>query len=217
VTARLPWQPSCGVEATPRVEGGILPVVGGSHPWHDLDPGAEAPREVLAVIEIPRGAKVKYELDKASGLLRVDRVLYSSVVYPANYGFIPRTLAEDGDPLDVLVLMQEPVVPMSLLRVRPIGMMSMLDQGERDAKIISVHLDDPEYRSYQHVRDLAPHRTRELRRFFEDYTQLEGKRVEVDAPLGPDEAIAEIARSLARYRDAYGEPQPHNPSRHGGS
>ena len=176
----------------------------GSHPWHDLDVGAAAPRELVAVVEIPRGAKVKYELDKASGLLRVDRVLYSSVVYPANYGFLPRTLAEDGDPLDVLVLMQEPVVPMCLLRVRPIGMMSMVDQGEHDAKIICVHLDDPEYRSYEHVRALPSHRMRELRRFFEDYTQLEGKLVQVDEPLGPEEAMAEVSRSLARYSDAYG-------------
>ena len=103
-----------------------------AHPWHDIPAGEEAPREIHAVVEIPKGSKVKYELDKETGLLRVDRVLYSSVVYPANYGLIPRTLGEDGDPLDALVLMQEPVHPLSVLRARPIGMMLMIDEGERD-------------------------------------------------------------------------------------
>ena len=105
-----------------------------THPWHEIPIGDLAPREFQAVIEIPKGGKVKYELDKPSGLLRVDRVLYSSVVYPANYGFIPQTLGDDDDPLDVLVLMQEPVVPLSILRVRPIGMMTMVDQGQNDEK-----------------------------------------------------------------------------------
>jgi inorganic pyrophosphatase len=122
-----------------------------NHPWHDVHIGALAPAEFPAVIEIPKGSKIKYELDKDTGLLRVDRVLYSSVIYPANYGFIPQTLGDDHDPIDVLVLMQEPVVPLSILRVRAIGMMTMLDQGENDEKIICVHLDDPEYRDYTHI------------------------------------------------------------------
>lgn len=176
-----------------------------SHPWHDLDPGAAAPQEFLAVVEIPKGAKVKYELDKDSGLLRADRVLYSSVVYPANYGFIPRTLAEDDDPLDVLVLMQEPVVPLTLLRARPIGLMEMTDQEVPDEKIICVHLDDPEYRDHRHIRELSPHRLRELHRFFEDYKQLEGKQVQVEEFSGPEEAVAEVARSLERYRERFQE------------
>jgi inorganic pyrophosphatase len=116
------------------------------HPWHDVPIGDEAPDEFTALIEIPKGSRVKYELDKETGLLKVDRILYSSVIYPANYGFIPRTLGDDDDPLDLLVLMQEPVQPLSILRARPIGMMHMIDEGENDEKIICVHLDDPEYR-----------------------------------------------------------------------
>jgi inorganic pyrophosphatase len=116
------------------------------------------------VIEIPRGSKVKYELDKDTGLCFVDRILYSSVVYPHNYGFIPKTLCEDGDPLDVLVLMQEPVVPMCFLRAKPIGVMQMLDQGEQDDKIIAVHADDPEFRHFSDISQLPQHRLAEIRR-----------------------------------------------------
>lgn len=124
------------------------------HPWHDVPIGDKAPQEVTAIVEIAKGSKVKYELDKNLGMLRVDRILYSSVVYPANYGFLPRTLGDDEDPLDVLILMQEPVDNLSILRVRPIGMMAMLDQGQNDEKIISVHLDDPEYRAFAHIQEL---------------------------------------------------------------
>src|SRR5918998_45785 len=145
------------------------------HPWHDVPIGEEAPEEFTALIEIPKGSRVKYELDKESGLLKVDRILYSAVIYPANYGFIPRTLGDDDDPLDVLVLMQEPVHPLSLLRARPIGMMHMVDEGESDEKVICVHLDDPEYSSYEHHSELPEHRLSELRRFFQDYKVLEGK------------------------------------------
>lgn len=173
------------------------------HPWHGLDPGLAAPAEFRAVIEIPKGGKVKYEVDKETGLLRVDRVLYSSVVYPANYGFIPRSLGEDEDPLDVLVLMQEPVVPLSVVRARPIGMMEMVDQGKSDEKILCVHLDDPEYSGYRHIEELQPHRLRELHRFFEDYKKLENKEVRVEDFLGPEVAIATVAEALARYRQSY--------------
>src|SRR5687768_18386935 len=128
-----------------------------AHPWHDVPIGDAAPEEFPTLIEIPKGSKVKYELDKETGLLKVDRVLYSSVRYPANYGFIPRTLGDDHDPLDVLVLMQEEVAPLSLLRARPIGMMQMVDQGEKDEKVICVHLDDPEYSDYMHIDQLAQH------------------------------------------------------------
>jgi inorganic pyrophosphatase len=174
------------------------------HPWHDVDIGAEAPSVFHAVIEIPKGSKVKYELDKPTGLLRVDRVLYSSVVYPANYGFIPQTFGEDDDPLDVLVLMQEPTVPLSILRVRPIGMMTMVDQGQNDEKIICAHLDDPEYRDYLAIRQIPQHRLRELRRFFEDYKQLERKEVAVHDFFGPVEAVETVRRSMDRYAETYG-------------
>ncbi len=176
-----------------------------THPWHDIPIGEGAPKEFTAVVEIPKGSKVKYELDKPSGLLRVDRVLYSSVVYPANYGFIPQTLGDDGDPLDVLVLMQEPVVPLSILRVRPIGMMTMVDHGQNDEKIICIHRDDPEYRAYVAIQQLPPHRLTELRRFFEDYKKLEDKEVAVHDFFGPVEAVEAVRHSMALYRERYGD------------
>ena len=171
------------------------------HPWHDVPIGDMAPREFQAVIEIPKGGKVKYELDKTTGLLRVDRVLYSSVVYPANYGFIPQTLGDDHDPLDVLVLMQEPVVPLSVLRARPIGVMRMLDQGQNDEKIICIHLDDPEYRSYVAIQQLPPHRLAELQRFFEDYKKLEEKEVLVQDFQGPVEAVDAVRHAMELYAE----------------
>jgi inorganic pyrophosphatase len=170
-----------------------------AHPWHDVEIGLNAPQEVRALIEIPKGGKVKYEIDKPTGLLKVDRILYSSVVYPANYGFIPQTLGEDGDPLDILVWMQEPVVPMSLLLARPIGMLRMIDSGDADEKIVAVHLHDPEYAGFTHVDQLPHHRQRELQRFFGDYKHLEGKRVEVDVIDGPERARTVIEECRARY------------------
>jgi len=171
------------------------------HPWHDLSPGPKAPDEFNAVIEISKGSKVKYELDKETGLLKVDRVLYSSVVYPTNYGFIPRTLGDDEDPLDLLVLMQEPVQPLSVVRARPIGMMPMVDAGENDEKIICVHLDDPEYRSYEHFRELPEHRLNELRRFFEDYKVLEGKEVSTEDLQGPEKAVETVRQAMKYYEE----------------
>src|SRR5581483_7223515 len=150
------------------------------HPWHDLVPGDRLPQEFLAVVEIPAGSSVKYELDKPSGMLRMDRVLYSAVYYPANYGFIPQTLAEDGDPLDVLVLCQEPVAPLTLMRARAIGLMTMLDAGIQDHKIIAAAKDDPEFNGYTEAGDIPQHRLLMLRRFFQDYKKLENKAVEVE-------------------------------------
>ena len=170
-----------------------------AHPWHDVPIGEDAPETFTAVIEISRGSKVKYELDKPTGLLRVDRVLYSSVIYPANYGFIPQTYGDDNDPLDVLVLMQEPVLPLSLLTVRPIGMMHMVDQGQADEKIICVHLEDPAFNGYYHIWELPDHRLREVRRFFLDYKLLEEKEVEVQDFEGPDRARAVVRKSMKRY------------------
>lgn len=178
------------------------------HPWHDVPIGSAAPQLFQVAIEIPKGSKVKYELDKETGVLRVDRILYSSVVYPANYGFIPRTLGDDDDPLDALVLMQEPVVPLSVLRVRPIGMMTMVDQGQNDEKIICAHLDDPEYSSYHHINELPAHRLLELQDFFEDYKRLEKKQVEVQDFTGPDEAIETVEAAMALYRQHYVRPDP---------
>jgi len=169
------------------------------HPWHDVTPGEDAPQEFNAIIEIPFGASVKYELDKVSGLIKMDRVLYSAVYYPANYGFIPQTLAEDNDPLDVLVLCQETVVPLTLIHARTIGIITMVDQGEKDHKIISVATGDPEFNSYREAAEMPSHRLHMLRRFFQDYTQLEGKRVEVDEIQPAKFAFPIIEEALARY------------------
>jgi len=170
------------------------------HPWHDVTPGENIPQEFAAVIEIPFGSSVKYELDKKSGLIKLDRVLYSAVYYPANYGFIPQTLAEDDDPLDVLVLCQETVVPLTLIpRCRTIGLMTMLDSGKQDHKIIAVATDDPEFAGYHEAAEMPPHRMMMLRRFFQDYKKLEGKAVEVDEIQPAASAYPIIEDALHRY------------------
>ena len=172
-----------------------------AHPWHDLPNNPDTAHEWFnVVIEIPRGSKVKYELDKPTGLLRVDRVLYSSVIYPANYGFIPRSYCEDKDPLDVLVLGQEPVVPLCIMQARAIGLMHMRDEGEGDDKIIAVHVNDPSFADFTDISQLPKHRFLEIRRFFEDYKILEEKEVEVDAFQGADKALEAVKESLAFYR-----------------
>ena len=147
------------------------------HPWHDVSLGNEVHSIVTAIIEIPKGSKIKYELDKKSGLLKVDRILFSSVHYPANYGFVPQTYCDDKDPLDILVLGQEPVVPLALMRAKIIGVMRMQDQGEADDKLIAVHADDPEYSHIESINELPKHRMSEVQRFFEDYKALEKKSV----------------------------------------
>lgn len=169
------------------------------HPWHDIplsdDPAVWFP----AFIEIRRGSNVKYELDKPTGLLKVDRVLYSAVFYPANYGFVPQTYCPDGDPIDVLVLGQEAVGPYVLMRARAIGVMRMIDDKGQDDKLIAVHVDDPDYKEYRNIRELPKHRLMEVQRFFLDYKVLEGKRVEVETPHGPAEALAILREAIAAY------------------
>lgn len=169
------------------------------HPWHDVTPGDRIPGEFASIIEIPSGSSVKYELDKRSGMIKLDRVLYSAVYYPANYGFIPQTLAEDDDPLDVLVLCQEAVVPLTIINARAIGLMTMIDSGKRDHKIIAVAMDDPEFNTYREAAEMPPHRSQMLRRFFQDYKQLEGKAVEVDEMQPAAAAYPVIEDALARY------------------
>lgn len=170
-----------------------------THAWHDVIPGIRLPKEFTTVIEIPRGSSVKYELDKATGLLKLDRILYSSVHYPANYGFIPQTLAEDDDPLDVLVLCQEAVDPLTLVNARAIGLMTMIDSGKKDHKVLAVAVDDPEYASFQEASELPTHRLNLLRRFFQDYKLLEGKQVEVDEFQPAEFALPIINEALERY------------------
>jgi inorganic pyrophosphatase len=175
-----------------------------AHPWHEVPLHDNIEDWFPVYIEIPAGSKLKYELDKPTGLLRVDRVLYSSVVYPANYGFIPQTYCPDRDPLDVLVLCQEAFAPGTLVRARAIGVMRMYDNQAEDDKIIAVHHDDPDYREFRDVGQLPMHRMRELQRFFIDYKVLEGKEVEVDVPRGHAAAIVVLREAInlyARERD----------------
>jgi len=175
------------------------------HLWHDIPIGEGAPRVVNAVIEIPRGGRVKYEVDHDLGILHASRVLYGAVHYPANYGFIPRTLGEDGDALDILVLGQEPVVPGSLITARIIGVMPMIDQGESDEKIIAIHLGDPAYENIRTLGDLAPFRMNQVMRFFGDYKALEGKDVKIAAPLGADDAVRIVEQSIQAYNEKVDE------------
>ncbi|CAN1160076.1 Soluble inorganic pyrophosphatase 1 [Linum perenne] len=211
-----------GEKRTPKLNERILSSLSrrtvAAHPWHDLEIGPEAPKVFNVVVEITKGSKVKYELDKKTGMIKVDRILYSSVVYPHNYGFIPRTLCEDNDPLDVLVLMQEPVLPGCFLRARAIGLMPMIDQGEKDDKIIAVCVDDPEYKYYTDIKQLPPHRLSEIRRFFEDCIYLtlpfvtsiehlqfdkknENKEVAVNEFLPSDSATEAIQYSMDLYAE----------------
>ena len=175
------------------------------HPWHDLSAGRDVAESFNVVIEVPRGGTVKYELDKKTGLIRVDRVLYSAVYYPANYGFIPRTLGGDGDPIDVLVLMDEPVDPLSVLRARAIGMLPMQDEAGEDEKIIAVCVDDPRFEEYKSLDDLPEHRRRQIERFFLDYKTLEGGNVETSSYVDRKEAIRIIREAVERYKVAFPE------------
>jgi inorganic pyrophosphatase len=171
------------------------------HPWHDAYVDEEViPSAFPVIIEIPKGSKNKYELDKETGLLRLDRVLYSAVHYPADYGFIPRTYCDDGDPLDALVLSQEPVSPLTLVDARAIGVMRMRDDKGIDDKILAVSVRDPAFADYTDKSQLPAHLLRELQRFFQDYKALEHKQVIVEDLLGPAEAVQIIYDALDLYR-----------------
>ena len=171
------------------------------HPWHDLPPYIDAAgTEFHVVIEVSKGSKVKYELDKRSGLLRVDRILYSSVIYPANYGFIPQTYCDDGDPLDALVLNSEPIEPLAVLRARAIGVMRMEDDGKTDDKIIAVHIDDPEVADYTDLNQLPRHIRRLVQHFFEEYKVLEHKEVVVEDFLDPKAAAGILREAVDLYQ-----------------
>ncbi len=169
--------------------------------WHDIEKGRINPDNFIAVIEIQKGSKQKYELDKKTGLLILDRILYTSTHYPANYGFIPHTLASDGDPLDVLVLCSEGLLPLSLVKVYPIGVITMEDNGAADEKIIAIPFTDPNYNSYKNITDLPQHVFDEMQHFFTVYKQLEGKKTAVNEVLDRDAAVRIINESLERYKE----------------
>lgn len=171
------------------------------HPWHDIDPGPKAPEIVTAVVEIPKGSRHKYELDKASGLFRLDRVLYSAVHYPGDYGLIPRTFFEDGDPLDVLIVTHLPTFPGCLVEVRPVALFRMLDKGLPDDKVLGVSHRDPSFSEIKDVGDLPPHLLLEIEHFFRVYKDLEGARVE---PKGWGDA-ASARQTILHGMDLYRE------------
>lgn len=171
--------------------------------WHDISPKRINKNEFDAVIEIPKGSKIKYELDKETGLLRMDRILYTSTHYPANYGFIPRTFADDGDPLDVLVLCSQTLDSLSLVRCRPIGVIIMMDNGAADEKIICVPINDPTYNVYTDVSQLPQHIFEEMSHFFSVYKQLEGKDTVIDEIQGEQKAREIVEYCISNYIDNY--------------
>lgn len=173
------------------------------HPWHDLPAGPNPPEQLTAVVEIPSGSRNKYELDKATGLFRLDRVLYSSVYYPGDYGLVPRTLHEDGDPLDVLVMVDEGTFPGCQIDVRPIGVLKLLDRGEPDDKILGVPWHDPRYEEYYDIADVPQHYLKEVQHFFQIYKDLEGRRMEIIGWEKSDVAMRIIEESVTRYEEKY--------------
>jgi inorganic pyrophosphatase len=171
--------------------------------WRDISPGPQAPELVTAIIEIPRGSRNKYELDKETGMMKLDRVLYSAVHYPGDYGFIPRTLFEDGDPLDVLVRINEPTFPGCMVEVRPIGVLKMLDKGEPDDKILAMPANDPFHNEYYDIADIPQHYLAEIEHFFHIYKDLEGKRVHILGWEKSEVAMRVINESIERYSRSY--------------
>ena len=174
-----------------------------SNIWHDVDPKRISPENFLSVIEIPQGSKKKYELDKATGLIILDRILYTSTHYPANYGFIPRTYGDDGDPLDVLVLCSEILDPLTLVQCYPIGYISMLDGGNNDEKIIAIPFADPTYNTYKDISELPRHLFDEMSHFFSVYKTLEGKETVAGDVKGREEAQKVIQAAIANYKDNF--------------
>lgn len=174
-----------------------------SNIWHDVDPKRISPENFLSVIEIPQGSKKKYELDKATGLIILDRILYTSTHYPANYGFIPRTYGDDGDPLDVLVLCSEILDPLTLVQCYPIGYISMLDGGKNDEKIIAIPFADPTYNTYKDISELPRHLFDEVSHFFSVYKTLEGKETVAGDVKGREEAQKVIQAAIANYKDNF--------------
>ncbi len=173
------------------------------HPWHGVPCGENAPRVVNAIIEIPQGSRCKYEIDKPSGLLRLDRIIYSSFHYPVNYGFIPQTYGGDKDPLDILVITSLPVQPLTLMDAKVIGVMQMIDGGDADDKIIAVAANDPSVNHYNNIEELPKHFFDELRHFFEEYKKLENKTVEVEEFKDKATALVIIQEAIDYYQTCF--------------
>lgn len=171
--------------------------------WHDIDPTRIKPEDFICVIEIPKGSKKKYELDKETGLIKLDRILYTSTHYPANYGFIPRTYGDDGDPLDVLLLCAEPLEPMTLVRAYPIGVIKMIDSGRNDEKIVAIPFKDPNYNMYTDIDQLPSHIFAEMRHFFTVYKNLENKATAVDEVTPRENAVKVMEDAIDRYIDVF--------------
>ena len=169
--------------------------------WHDIDEKRIKSNDFMCLIEIQKGCKSKYELDKETGFLKLDRVLYTSTVYPASYGFIPRTLADDGDPLDVLVLCSEPIIPMTLVQCYPIGVITMIDDGLLDEKIIAIPFKEPTYNSYKDIKELPKHIFQEMMHFFEVYKSLEHKNTAVKEICHKEDAINIIEKCIVSYKN----------------
>lgn len=171
-----------------------------NHPWHDISYGKDAPEKVMGVIEIPKNTRAKYELDKESGMLLLDRVIYSSMYYPTNYGFIPQTYCDDHDPLDILVLSQIEIVPMCMVEAKVIGVMQMMDGGEMDDKIIAVAANDMSVAHFNDVSELPDYWKKEMRNFFEDYKKLEQKTVDVEEFQGREKAMEIVQKAIEDYK-----------------
>jgi inorganic pyrophosphatase len=174
-----------------------------SNIWHDISPKRITPEDFFCVVEITKGSKKKYELDKETGLLMLDRILYTSTHYPANYGFIPRTYGDDGDPLDVLLICAEPIEPMTLVRAYPIGVISMIDNGRRDEKIIAIPFGDPNYNHFTDIDQLPSHLSLEMRHFFSVYKSLENKTTAVKEVSNRDEALRIIREGIDSYVEKF--------------
>lgn len=174
-----------------------------AHPWHGVSYGSNAPREVNAVIEIPQGSRAKYEIDKESGLLKLDRIIFSSFYYPCNYGFIPQTYGEDKDPLDILVITSQPIQALTLMEAKVVGVMQMVDSGDADDKIIAVAATDPSVKHYNNMEELPKHFFDELRHFFEEYKKLENKTVVVDKFGDKHTALQIIDDGIKLYRETF--------------